>query len=66
MAIQAGLIPVSVGLIGAAGIIVAQAADRTWVALAVTAATAIITFTTQLNPAWLFLLAGVFGFAGLI
>jgi chromate transporter len=66
IAIQAGLIPVSLGLIGAAGIIVAQAADRTWVAFAVTAATAIITFTTQLNPIWLFLIAGALGFARLI
>ncbi len=66
MAIQAGLIPVSVGLIGAAGVVVAVAADRTWVAFAVTVATAVITYATRLNPVWLFLLAGALGLAGLI
>jgi chromate transporter len=66
IAIQAGLIPVSVGLIGAAGIIVALAADHTWVAVLVTAATAAITFYTRLNPAWLFLAAGALGLLGLV
>ncbi len=67
MAIQAGLIPVSVGLIGAAGLIVAQAADKTWVAVAITVATAVITyFFTRLNPVWLFLVGGALGLAGLV
>ena len=66
MAIQAGLIPISVGLIGSAGIIVAQAADHTWLAYGITAATAGITFATRLNPIWLFLLAGALGYAGLV
>jgi chromate transporter len=66
MAVQAGLIPVSIGLIGATGIIVAQAADHTWIAYAVTAITAVITYATRLNPIWLFLLGGALGLAGLI
>jgi chromate transporter len=66
MAIQAGLIPVSVGLIGAAGLVVAQAADHTWVAYAVTAVTAVITFASRLNPVWLFAGAAVLGLAGLV
>lgn len=66
MAVQAGLIPVSVGLIGATGIIVAQAANHTWLAYAVTAVTAVITYATRLNPIWLFLVGGALGLAGLI
>lgn len=66
MAVQAGLIPVSVGLIGATGIIVAQAANHTWLAYAVTAVTAVITYATRLNPIWLFLIGGALGLAGLI
>lgn len=66
IAVQAALIPVSVGLIGATGIIVAQAADHTWVAYAVTAATAVITYATRLNPVWLFAAAGGLGLMGLI
>jgi chromate transporter len=66
MAMQAGLIPVSVGLIGATGLIVAQAANHTALAYIVTAVTAVITYATRLNPIWLFLLAGMLGLAGLI
>ena len=66
MAVQAGLIPVSVGLIGATGIIVAQAANHTWLAYVVTAVTAVITYATRLNPIWLFLVGGALGLAGLI
>jgi chromate transporter len=66
MTIQAALIPLSVGLIGATGIIVTLAADHTWVAYAVTAVTAVITYATRINPIWFFLLAGVLGLIGLI
>jgi chromate transporter len=66
IAVQAGLIPVSVGLIGAAGLIVAQAVDKTWVAVAITVATMLITFFTRLNPVWLFLMGGALGLAGLV
>ena len=66
MAIQAGLIPVSIGLIGAAGLVVAQAADHGWVAYVITAATAVITFATRLSPFWLFAAAAVLGLAGLV
>lgn len=66
MAVQAGLIPVSVGLIGATGLIVAQAADHSWLAYAVTVATTVITYATRLNPAWLFAAAGALGLMGLI
>jgi chromate transporter len=66
IAVQAGLIPVSVGLIGATGLIVAQAADHTMLAYAVTAVTAVITYATRLNPVWLFAAAGGLGLMGLI
>jgi len=66
IAVQSALIPVSVGLIGATGLIVTQAADHTWVAYAVTVVTAVITYATRLNPAWLFLAAGGLGLMGLI
>lgn len=66
IATQNGLIPVSVGLIGASGVIVAQAADHTVVAYVVTAATAVITYATRLNPVWLFAAAGLLGLSGLV
>lgn len=66
MAVQTGLVPVSVGLIGASGVIVAQSADHHFLAYAVTAVTAVVTYFTRLNPVWLFAAAGVLGFAGYI
>jgi chromate transporter len=64
--IQAALVPLSIGLMGASGLILALTSDRTWVAALVTAASAVVAFATRLNPLWLLLAGGVLGFAGLI
>ena len=64
--IQAALVPLSVGLMTASGLVVARAADRTWVAALVTVAAAALAFATRVNPLWLLLAGGVLGFAGVI
>jgi chromate transporter len=64
--IQAALVPLSIGLMGASGLILALTSDRTWVAALVTAASAVLAFATRLNPLWLLLAGGVLGFAGVI
>jgi chromate transporter len=64
--IQAALVPLSIGLMGASALILALTSDRTSVAALVTAASAVLAFTTRLNPFWLLLAGGVLGFAGLI
>jgi chromate transporter len=64
--IQAALVPLSIGLMGASGLIVALAADRTWTAALVTAVAAILAFATRLNPLWILLAGGCLGFAGVI
>ena len=64
--IQAALVPLSIGLMGASGLILAQTSDRTWTAALVTAVAAILAATTRLNPFWLLLGGGCAGFAGLI
>ena len=64
--IQAALVPVSIGLMAASGLVLAQASDRTWVALLVTVATAVVASLTRFNPLWLLLAGGCFGFIGLI
>ncbi len=66
IAIQAGLVPVSIGLIGASAVVVAQAAAQSAVAVALTAAAAVISYTVRLNPLWIFALAAVLGLAGLV
>jgi chromate transporter len=64
--IQAALVPLSIGLMGASGLILAQAADRTWVAVLMTAAAAALAFATGLNPFWMLLAGGLLGFAGVV
>jgi chromate transporter len=64
--IQAALVPLSIGLMGASGLVVALASDRTWVAALVTAAAAGLAFATRLNPLWLLLAGGFLGFTGVI
>jgi chromate transporter len=64
IAIQAGLVPVSLGLIGASAFVLARAADRTVTAGVITAATIVVAFATRINPLWLFAAGGLIGLAG--
>ena len=64
--IQAALVPLSIGLMGASGLILAMTSDRTWVAGLITASAAVLAFATRVNPLWMLLAGGAFGFAGLI
>jgi chromate transporter len=66
MAIQSGLVPVSLGLIAASAFVLARAADHTIYAGLITAVTAVIAYWTRLNPLWVFLVAGAIGLAGWI
>jgi chromate transporter len=64
IAIQAGLVPVSLGLIAASAFVLARAADHSLLAALVTAATAIVAYWTRVNPLWVFLVAGLLGLSG--
>ena len=64
--IQAALVPLSIGLMSASGLILAVTSDRTWVAALMTVASAWLAFATRFNPFWMFLAGGCLGFAGLI
>jgi chromate transporter len=64
--IQAALVPLSLGLMSASGLILALASDRTWPAALVTLGVAVLAFATRLNPLWLLLAGGCLGFAGVI
>jgi chromate transporter len=66
MALQAGLIPVTIGLVAAAAFIIARAADTSLVAFLITAATTVALLYTRLHPL-LFMGAGAaLGLAGLV
>lgn len=66
LAVQAGLVPISVGLIAATALVIARAADHNVAAVAITFATALITYATRVNPLWTFLAAGLLGLAGYV
>jgi len=66
IAVQAGLVPVSLGLISASAFVLARAADHNFYAALITAATAATAFWTRANPLWIFAVAGALGFARLV
>jgi chromate transporter len=64
--IQAALVPLSIGLMGASGFVLVRTADRTVAAALVTAGAAVLASVTRLNPLWMLVAGGCLGFAGLI
>jgi chromate transporter len=64
--LQASLVPLSIGLMAASALVLARASDRTWAALLVTGAAAVLAASTRLNPLWLLLAGGCVGFTGLL
>jgi chromate transporter len=64
--LQAGLVPVSVGLIAASALVLARTADISWVAVGITLATAAAGYFTRVHPLWMFGLAAALGYAGLV
>ena len=61
---QAGMVPIAIGLFLANGLRTAQAADETWLAVAVTVVTTLVVWRTKLNPLWLLALGGLLGLVG--
>ena len=66
IAIQAALVPISIGLIGASALVVTRAAAQSWTAAAITAVTALVTYWMRLNPLWIFGIAALLGLGGWI
>jgi len=64
--LQAALVPLSIGLMGASALILAVASDGSWVAALVTVAAAALAFATKLNPFWMLAAGGILGFAGVV
>lgn len=64
IAIQAGLVPVSIGLMAASAYVIARATDQSWLAAAITLATAALAYFTRVNPLWMFAVAGALGLTG--
>lgn len=64
--LQAALVPISIGLMCASGLILALTSDRTWIAAVLTIGAAALALTTRLNPLWMLVVGGVLGFAGVV
>lgn len=64
IAVQAGLVPVALGLIAASALVLARASDHNFYGVLITVATAGVAYFTRMNPLWMFAVAGVFGLSG--
>jgi chromate transporter len=64
--IQAALVPLSIGLMGASALILALASDGSWIAGLITLGAAALAFCTKLNPLWILAAGAALGFAGVI
>jgi chromate transporter len=66
VAVQAGVVPISVGLVGASAIVLTKAADHCWLAAIITVVTAAVMYWTRWNPLLLIGIAGLAGLTGLV
>ena len=66
IAIEAGLAPMTVGLMLASSYLLVRAADQSIAAYVATAVTALVMLFTRINPLWLIGAGAVAGLAGLI
>jgi chromate transporter len=66
VAIQAGLVPISIGLIAASALVVTSGITHNLAAVAIILAAAVMSYTTRLNPLWIFVAAALIGLAGLV
>jgi chromate transporter len=64
--IQAALVPLSIGLMAASGLILARTSDQSWIAALITVVAAALAFATRLNPIWMLVAGGILGFTGVI
>ena len=65
-AFERGMAPVAVGLIAASGVVVARAADHSVAQYLLTALATIVFCTSNMNPLFVMLVAGLLGWLGLV
>jgi chromate transporter len=65
--IQASMVPLSLGLLAASALVITRVvAAQSWVALVLTAATALVTYKLRFNPLWVFAGAAALGLLGVV
>jgi chromate transporter len=65
-ALSRGLVPVTIGLTAASAAVIVSVTDHSWVAAAITLATACIGFFMRIHPLWAFAVAALLGALGLV
>jgi len=63
--VQAGLAPMTAGLVAASASLIAQASDRNWTLGAITAGVAVLAYKSRLHPLWLLAAGSVIGLLAL-
>jgi chromate transporter len=66
ISVQEGLLPVTVGFVAAASVLLVRAADNSIMGYVITAAVVAVGTFTRLNPLWLFGIAAVTGALGFV
>ncbi len=62
--IQAGLVPMTVGLVAASASLITRASDHAWILAAITALCALATFRTRIHPLWVLAGGALIGLCG--
>lgn len=63
--VQAGLVPMTVGLVAASAALITEASAHTWSLAAITAGCALVTFTTKVHPLWVLAAGALLGLSGI-
>lgn len=60
-ALRSGLVPVALGLMGAAGFIMAGAVDGGWIGIAIVVASTLFVWKSRFTPLWVLAAGGILG-----
>ena len=66
IALSRGLIPVTLGPTASSAIVIATVSDYSWIAMAITAGTALTAYFARVHPLWTFAAAALLGLIGLV
>jgi chromate transporter len=62
--IQAGLVPISTGLVAASALIITRTVDHDWIFVGLTAVSTIVLLRTKFHPLWMLALGAAVGWTG--
>jgi chromate transporter len=64
--VRRALVPLTIGLVTAAGFVMARAADTGWLTVGITGAAMLLMLATRINPLWVLAAGGALGGLGLL